>query len=210
MNDPSATDPADPPADDAATSTAGTPPAPDAPPSSEGGASGDLPGDVDPEAPFGRRKDGSPAAKRGRKPKGEAERERLLSVGAAPPRPAPAPVPVSMPAPSAIAVNYRALGRTYASLWFSVGELVFGGEWAPNPPDPKVPGDRGEAELIAHTFEEWARAKNQTALDPTVALVVTLGSYALGRLTRPTIRQRITGAYEWVKEKGARLIRLKR
>jgi len=162
---------------------------------------GGLP--VDAEAPFGRRVDGTPAKPRGPRPKAtkEAEvetqtRERLASVTRPPPR-ASNVTPIDQA--KAMRVDYASVGRTCATLWFGIGELILGPEWAPQPAVP--PETRGEAYVISDAFESWARSKDVRAVDPTAALCLTLLGYAAARLTRPTIKGRLIGAWTWAKNR---------
>lgn len=154
--------------------------------------------EIDPAAPYGRKADGTPKAKPGRKSAseqtGEEERAthaRVESVTQAPPRVKRAPT--IAPAPS-VAVDYQALGRTAANLWFNVGQIPFGDDWAPNTA-------QGEHEIVAGGFRDYFKAKNVTEIDPTVSLCLILGSYALARVNKPTVKERIKGAWLWVKTK---------
>jgi hypothetical protein len=172
---------------------AGPAPAPESP--AEPAAEGE-----DPEAPYGRKADGTPRAKPGRKSAGAAQRERLESVTPAPPRvdrPRTIAPPAPVAAPPAIPVDYTGLGRTAANLWFNVGQIPFGEDWAPNV-------EAKEHEIVAGAFRDYFKAKNVSEIDPTVGLCLVLGSYTLARVTKPTIKQRIAGAWAWARSKFAK------
>jgi len=171
-------------------------PAPEAPEGADdAGAEG-----IDPEAPYGRKADGTPRAKPGRKSAGAAQRERLESVTPAPPRvdkPRAIAPPAPVAPPPSIPVDYTGLGRTAANLWFNVGQIPFGEDWAPNT-------EAKEHEIVAGAFRDYFKAKNVSEIDPTVSLCLVLGSYTLARVTKPTIKSRIAGAWVWLKSKVAR------
>lgn len=158
-------------------------------------ASATVQTDTDPEAPYGRKADGTPRAKPGRKGAGEPS-PRLEGVTPAPPRPpkpAPAPPAVQSPLP----INYTELGRTAANIWFNVGQLPFGEDWAPNTQE-------GEHEIVAGAFRDYFKAKNVTEIDPTIGLCLVLGGYALKRAAKPTARDKIKGAWLWLKSKASK------
>lgn len=149
------------------------------------------------DAPYGFRKDGTPAKKRGRKPAGDAgipgeTRERLESVTQAPPRrQSPPPTPQAAP----IAVDYDALGKVAATLWFGTGEVLLGSEWAP---------ETGEPMMIAGAFSKYFQASGINDIPPGAQLALILGSYALKRTTRPTIKSKLSGAMQWLKNRFKR------
>lgn len=150
----------------------------------------------DPEAPYGRKADGTPRAKPGRKSataqtdeEGAVRRAKLESVTPAPPRTPKAPSMAPI-----VPVDYKALGQVAANLWFNVGQLPFGPEWAPDIAE-------GEHEIVAGAFRDYFKAKNVTQIDPTVGLVIVLGGYALKRAARPTIKEKISAGWTWLKSK---------
>lgn len=157
----------------------------------------DPPKDSTIDAPYGYNKDGTPAKKRGRKPKDEADGTadafaRLSSVRPAGPR--PVPIPGQIPAPAAIPTDYKALGDTAANLWFNVGQIPFGDDWAPNT-------DIGEHLIISKGFRDYFQAKGVTQLDPTLSLCLVLGSYTLSRINKPTIKDKVSRGWFWLKSK---------
>lgn len=144
------------------------------------------------EAPYGRKADGTPRAKPGRKGGGDgkrdAQRSRLNSVSQAGPRP-PSPPPINTPA--VISADYEQLGKTAATLFFGCGEMVFGNDWAPTSAD--------EAHSVAFAFRDYFKAKQIEQIDPTVGLMLILGSYTAVRITKPTVKSRLMGAFSWLK-----------
>lgn len=149
---------------------------------------------VDEEAPFGRRADGSPAAKRGPKAKGvsdesDKQRNRLRSVTPSKAREQkPKPIEVT---PLAV-VNYQAMGESVASMWFHGGEMVFGAEWAPDT-------HSGEHLAVAGAFRDYFKATNMRDLPPGFALCFVLSVYTLKRANKPTVKTRLQGWGLWLK-----------
>jgi len=151
---------------------------------------------VDPEAPYGRSKiDGRPLKKRGRPSKEDApsQRERLESVTRAPPKPQ---LPPSTPAPPPIVIDYDALARLAATLWFEVPQPIFGRDWAP--------ADKDEANTIAAAFRRYFISAGITDIPPGIALALSLGSYTIARVNKPTVKERLMGMFEWIRSKTKR------
>lgn len=147
---------------------------------------------IDPEAPYGRKVDGTPMKKRGRKT-GSVEGEqfaRLDSVTRAPPKPQQSQTTTPI---APIAVDYDALSRLAATLWFEVPQPLFGSDWAPTGKD--------EANGIALAFKRYFIAQGITEINPTLALMLSLGSYTLARANKPSFKQRFTGLWSWIKSK---------
>lgn len=168
-------------------------------------ASGDTEIDgegVDADAPYGRRVDGTPAMKRGPKPRGasdekDKQRARLRSVS----QPAPKAAKVTAPNVSPVAiVNYQAMGESAASIFFGVGTLAFGDDWQPDTAN-------GEHLVVAAGFRDYFKAKEWKDLPPGFALCFILGTYAIKRASKPTMRSKLQGAAAWVKAKAANLKR---
>lgn len=156
------------------------PPAPEpAPPPDDG---------TDPEAPYGRKADGTPRAKPGRKKAADEAAARLESVTPAPPRVTKA-VPIAAPAPIAASVDYKALGETAATLWFNVPQPLLGEEWGPN---------EGEPRLIADAFSRYFKSTGVSDIPPGMALALVLTSYTMARLTKPTIKDRFVMGFKWL------------
>jgi hypothetical protein len=129
--------------------------------------------------------------KRGRgRPKKSDVAARLNSVSPAKPRAAPAAV--AAPVPLLPAVNYVQMGQQAANLWFNAGELVLGADWQPS---------EGEPAIIAGAFKDYFQSVNATAIPPVWSLVIALTSYTAARVARPTVKTRLFGAYEWLKNK---------
>lgn len=143
---------------------------------------------ADPLAPHGRKVDGTPAAKRGPKPKTE-QFERLDSVTRAAPR---VQRQVTIAAPPVIAVDYDALSAMAANLWFNAPQIFLGDEWAPDTED-------GEHTIVRKGFRDYFVAKGVTSIDPTIGLAIVLGSYALKRATRPKIQSKLSRGISWAK-----------
>ena len=137
---------------------------------------------------------GEPVVKRGRGRPRKDGTQRLDSVTQAPPR-APSSI-----APAPIApVNYDALGKIAANLWFNVGELFLGDEWRPEPDEPPI---------VKDAFKDYFQSAGITTIPPLWGLCLILFSYASKRVTRPTIKtrlyvakNRLYGVYEWLKSK---------
>lgn len=144
----------------------------------------------DVEAPYGRNKDGSPAKKRGRKtPTKDEHFDRLDSVTQNAPRPVKSSQPVQT---AAIVTDYRAIAETAANLWFNLPQLILGEDWAPAPEEVKP---------VAKGFQDYFQAKGISQLDPTISLALILGTYAVVRVTKPTIKTRIQSGVAWLKSK---------
>lgn len=128
--------------------------------------------------------------KRGRgRPRKDEAIQRLNSVNPAPPKPAPIERPVTSVNPM---VNYDQLGMIAANLWFNVGHLTLGDDWVPD--DSEVP-------LVKNAFRDYFQAAGITSISPGLQLGLVLGSYTLSRVQKPTIKSRIFGAFEWLKNK---------
>lgn len=113
----------------------------------------------------------------------------LNSVTPAPPRPAPISAPVIA---AALPVDYEQMARTAANLWFNVPQLVFGEEWAP---------ETAEVTPIKDAFKDYFEAEKLPRIPPSWGLALVLLTYTTKRVTKPTIKERIYGAVEWVKSK---------
>ena len=167
--------------------------APPLAPALEGGLEIDL------EAPYGRKIDGTPMKKRGRPRTGEtpaegepagidsATRARLDSVSRAGPR-KPKVEPIIMPAP--IVVDYDASAQVAATLWFAVGELILGSDWAP---------EKNEPQIIKGAFKTYFVANGIGDIPPGIALALALGGYAAVRAQKPTVSERIGKVTAWIK-----------
>jgi preprotein translocase subunit Sec61beta len=155
------------------------------------------------DAPYGLNKDGTPAKKRGRKPATESEtaalHDKLDSVTPARPLPranaaAKGSQPV-MPPSQSIVTDYRVMGETAANLWFNVGTAALGDDWKPEGNEPK---------LIAGAFTDYFRSKEIKVIDPTIVLVIALGSYTVSRVNKPTVKTKLGGFVAWLKSKAKR------
>lgn len=128
--------------------------------------------------------------KRGRgRPKKVDTLERLNSVTQAPQR---QPKIVAPPVITTKVVNYDEMGKVAATLFFGVGEMVLGADWAPENDEPKI---------VSGAFGAYFKSVNMTDIPPGFALSIVLVSYAAQRVQRPTIKSRISGAMLWTKNK---------
>lgn len=145
------------------------------------------------EAPYGYNKDGSPAKKRGRKAAGEVTGGKTLpdldSVTPARPRPVQSSQSAKV---LPIAVNYRALGQQAATLWFSLPQIFLGTDWGP---------EKEEIPLVAESFEKYFESEGITTFSPGFSLALVLGTYALGKATKPTVADKIKGVFGKLKGK---------
>jgi len=145
---------------------------------------------IDPEAPYGRKKDGTPAKKRGRQAGSQNDLfERLDSVTQSTPRPRPGP---SNPPIAAIVTDYRAVGQMAANLWFNVPQTIFGEDWSPEP---------NEIPLVAKGFTDYFQAKGISQISPELSLGLILLGYTAGKLNKPTVKSRFSKVAEWIKSK---------
>lgn len=150
--------------------------------------------ETDPEAPFGRKKDGTPAKQRGRKgaggsgtsiAHGDSLEQRLASV-----TPAPARSPRAAPSPPPIAADYGELGKLAANLFFALPQSFLGEEWAPEGQEPK---------MVADAFTHYFKATGMSDIPPGWMLTITLSGYTAAKMQKPTVRERIGGALSWCK-----------
>lgn len=149
------------------------------------------------DAPYGLRKDGTPAKKRG--PKAApgvtdtraAQRDKLRSVTPSKARAKPVD---QVQSPTMAVVNYQAMGQAVASMFFSVGTLAFGNDWQPDEQE-------GEHLAVAGAFRDYFRATNMRDLPPGFALCFVLGVYTLKRAAKPTMSSKLKLFGAWVKSK---------
>lgn len=146
---------------------------------------------VDPEAPYGRNKDGSPARKRGRKT-GSADGQfaRLDSVTESSQSQAHR-LPKGIK--SGIVTDYRPIANLATGLWIGIPQIIFGEDWKAE--------NEGQEKVIADAFHNYFKAKGITEISPEIALSLALGSYAIVRVNKPTVKNRIESGVAWLKAK---------
>lgn len=145
--------------------------------------------EIDPDAPYGRKADGTPAKKRGRKSPNESGDlfDRLDSVTQSTLRPQrEKPIPTVQ----TIATDYRPVANLAAGLWFGVPQVFLGEDWKP---------EKDDEPLIAKAFHDYFKAKGIAEIDPGVALLLVLGSYTAVRVNRPTIKERVSKWFQSMK-----------
>ncbi len=167
---------------------------PDAPQEENAGAGDGVSHD---DAPYGLKADGTPAKKRGRPAKDAAaadekdkQRARLRSVG--PGKKVPQKLQAITPEPLAV-VNYQAMGDLCANLFFNVGSMVLGEDWAPE--------DQGEALAVSAGFRDYCKAQQVKDIPPGFALTLILVGYTAKRVAKPTVKTRLQLFGAWVKDK---------
>jgi hypothetical protein len=143
----------------------------------------------DPEAPWGRKADGTPKGKPGRPRKDETQRERLDSVKQAPPR-KPKPTPTASTPP--IVMDYEGAAVTAANAFFGVGQVIFGNDWEPDV-------TAGEHLLVKKSFRDYFESEQIGKIPPAMALMLTLGAYGAVRVTKPSVQSRLQKFVAWVK-----------
>jgi hypothetical protein len=97
-------------------------------------------------------------------------------------------------APVAVTIDYESVAQAFAATWFGVGELAFGPDWAPNV-------EVREHIVVKDAFKRYVESKQIGDFPPGIALSLALGTYALARVSKPTVRDRL--ALIWMKVKGA-------
>lgn len=148
-------------------------------------------------APYGLRADGTPAKKRGRKPKStqdeaDKQRARLRSVSAGKGLPQKVQTPEVNPALAV--VNYQALGETAANLFFNIGTMALGEGWQPD--------NQGEALAVAGAFRDYFKSQQIKDIPPGLALTLVITSYSLSHAQKPTVKSRLQKVGAWFKEKA--------
>ena len=158
-----------------------------------------LPTGIDAEAPYGRFANGNPrkapkiqAAKQAR----DQQRNRLRSVTQSSYKPK-GPQPGKSTVTALTLVNYQAMGDTAANLFFNVGEMTLGADWAPNVAE-------GEPQAISGAFRDYFKAINAKDLPPGFALVAVLAIYTLKRTNKPTVKNKLALAGGWIKDRMPR------
>jgi hypothetical protein len=129
-----------------------------------------------------------PGSKKRGRPSNADKAAKLNGVTPPPPKPAPNP-PIFAPVNR---VDYDAMGIIAASMFFGLGELALGEDWAPEP-DEKMP--------IKDAFSAYFRSINAVELPPSWILLSALGVYTVKRVNRPTVKSKIYGAFAWLKHK---------
>jgi len=171
------------------------------PPTDSPAISGNQSDERDPEAPYGRKPDGTPRGKPGRKPASgagddPAKRERLASVTQAAPRTSSEPAPsVGQHTQASRLVDYKGMGKACAALFIGTGCMILGQDFKPD--------SREEFNEVAESFAVWCEAEEITKISPTAAMCVTLFGYTFGKLQKPTVKTRAELFWSWLKAKTA-------
>lgn len=101
------------------------------------------------------------------------------------------------PGPGTEAAHYEASGRVMAETIFSLGQMFFGPEWAPQ----QVAGQIDERGQMSTAWAEYFRAKGLSDIPPGMAIAIAMGSYTLPRLAMPTTKSRFTRLGAWFKNR---------
>lgn len=143
-----------------------------------------------------KKKDGSFASKRGRKPgqREAAQREntRPNSTGKLPPKTAPDSGTIPGDISSAPDVDYKAIAQAAVGTTLGIAVMTFGDEWRPK--------DKAEYSGLCDATESYFKAKGVQDLPPGWLLLATVTAYSLPRLTAPTTKSRIMAG--WLRIKG--------
>lgn len=90
-------------------------------------------------------------------------------------------------------INYQAMGEMVAGMWFNIGVMALGQEWAPDTAS-------GEHLAVAGGFRDYLKAIQAKDLPPGFALVAILTLYTMKRVNKPTIKGRLVSAGLWLKD----------
>lgn len=146
---------------------------------------------VDPDAPYGRNKDGTPAKKRGRKSGTTGDLfDRLDSVTESTQRRQTFQQSVKS---TSIALDYRPIASFATGLWFGIPQMFFGDDWKPESADEPI---------IAKAFYDYFKAKGIAEVSPELGLVLALSSYTIVRVNKPTVKSRLSSWFAWAKSKA--------
>jgi len=143
-----------------------------------------------------KKKDGSFASKRGRKPgqREAAQREntRPNSSGKLPPKNVAESGTVSGDISSVPEVDFKAIAAAAVGTSLGIAVMTFGDEWRPK--------DKAEYSGLCDATESYFKAKGVQDLPPGWLLLATVTAYSLPRLTAPTTKSRILAG--WLRIKG--------
>ena len=90
-------------------------------------------------------------------------------------------------------VNYDALAGMTFDLTVGTLTTVFGPEWQPKSPEEK--------QSVVIPLSAYMKSKNFSDLPPGMVLCVMVVAYSSTRLQTPNTKQKITGAWLWLKSK---------
>ena len=125
--------------------------------------------------------------KRGRPSKAD-NAARLNGVTMAPEKALPRQPLVSQ----AVFVDYEALGKMAANLWFNSGELILGSDWQPL---------EGEPVVVKNAFRDYFKEAGIQNISPAWGLGIVLFTYSAARVSKPTVKSRVIGGWLWIKSK---------
>lgn len=92
------------------------------------------------------------------------------------------------------AIDYTALGKVYAGLFFGGTSSIIGPEW--------LPRDKDEQKHVENAFSVYAKSTGASDLPPGWALVLTLGMYSASRMQHENTR----GKFAKLKEKAVFIV----
>lgn len=110
---------------------------------------------------------------------------------------APRPGEDAPPGVGTEAAHYEASGRVMAETIFSIGQMLFGQEWAPI----KIEGEIDERAQMSSAWAEYSRAKGINDIPPGVAVAIAMASYSLPRLAKDNTKKKIGGFFGWIKNR---------
>jgi hypothetical protein len=137
-----------------------------------------------------------PAPRKRGRPKGSRNRSTVdpLSVTPNPTSRNDAPAITAAPV---IAVDYDALGKAAANLWFNGGTMLFGVDWQPDTA-------AGEHVVVKDAFRDYFQSQQIQRIPPDVQLFIVLGGYTLARAQKPTVKSKFVKGFQWVKSRMQR------
>lgn len=90
-------------------------------------------------------------------------------------------------------VNYQAMGNMCAGLFFNIGIMAFGSDWAPDEAN-------GEHLAMAAGFRDYLKSIEAKDIPPGFALVALVTAYTVKRATKPTVKAKFAAIGLWFKD----------